>query len=57
MARPEITYRKAYLHEFDSIGEWWVFRWAKPTGVSYPWGTLGQVSPVWNFPRPKQAGS
>lgn len=35
----EIVYRKVYLHEFDSIGEWWAYRFGKnPTGVSLPWG-------------------
>lgn len=36
----EMTYRKLYEHEFDSIGRWWVFRWSRPTGVIYPWGVL-----------------
>ncbi len=34
----EIVYRKVYLHEFDSIGEWWAFRFGRATGVSLPWG-------------------
>lgn len=35
-----ITYRKLFDHDFDSIGNWWVYHWDRPTGVIHPWGTL-----------------